>query len=221
MAPMAAATPSEIKQLYARPTLAECIEAHLDEARDWFKCAETRALITAATPATRQWLEDNKEHYAANLKRTAGAWRGELAPTPDDAKHRARLRGLGYQVYEHGLLNFLERLTENGAVAGALPLKIRVLATDGNTIPVLEQLFMNDGAFLDLAGLARQFGLSDRTAPRKARDCQLIRLTSVGLLIAKTDGRGYSISLGPVAEIFYRDVFAVMLKQFEKDMDGP
>lgn len=196
------------------------VRDHLDETRSWFSRKETIALIEDAVPATRQWLEGNEEHYPASLTRTEGPWRMPVKPTEDGGKRRARVRGLGYQVYENGLLNFLDRLSSVGVVDKPIPIEIRALATDSDTIPVIEQLVMDDDSYLDLVGLAAQFGLSQRTAPAKARDRQLIRLVSVGLLLARTDGRGYAITLGPVAKIFYRDIFAVMLEKFEKEMDG-
>jgi hypothetical protein len=140
MAPIAATKPDQISS----------IRNHLDETRAWFSRKETIAQIEDVVPATQQWLEDNEEHYPPSLTRTAGPWRTIPQPTSDAGKRRARLRGLGYQVYEHGMLNFLDRLSDVGVVEKPVPIEIRALATDSDTIPVIEQLIMDENGSFDL-----------------------------------------------------------------------
>ncbi len=149
MAPIAATKPDQISS----------IRNHLDETRAWFSRKETIAQIEDVVPATQQWLEDNEEHYPPSLTRTAGPWRTIPQPTSDAGKRRARLRGLGYQVYEHGMLNFLDRLSDVGVVEKPVPIEIRALATDSDTIPVIEQLIMDENGSFDLVELDAQFGL--------------------------------------------------------------
>ncbi len=201
----------------------EDVLEHIDIMREWFKRSDTLAELKNQTNLTLQWLKQNKFSYEPpDFPMQQTPWWKPLEPTGDPVITEIRTVGLRYRIYEHGLIDFLKGLEVRG-VLGEVPCKALTFAVDGNIRAALEQLVLlsKKGApESNLRVIATLFGLSENVKSAKFRDGMLVRLTSMGLLIARYDGENYGVRIGPVATEFYENVYVPMVGEMKSEIKG-
>lgn len=201
------------------------VTEHLDIMRSWFKRSDMSEELNRQVQSTLKWLRENKHRYAAPyFDMQQKPWWSELQATADPVQLEIRNMGLRYMIYEHGLINFIKGLELSGLL-GEVPHEALKFAVDGNIRAALEQLIIlavKDSANQEqnLKSIAERFGLSANTKTAKFRDCGLVRLTSLGLLIGRYDGENYGIRIGPVAFEFYSNVYVPMVSEMQHKIHG-
>lgn len=182
--------------------------------RDWFANEAVLQAIEQAALETLEWLRGNQYSIYADGRQVVEPWFDKTAfgaPLPNEMAEGERHYTLEIKAYEHGVGYFLKRLSELEVYdidyeKGAELVFIRSAELNA----WLRYLVRNSwaGISLNLKGFKDAGDFSPNAPSAHARK-KLQNASALGIaLVEQPNGpQSYSITAGPVAKVFYENVW--------------
>ena len=183
-------------------------------AETFFKKQSVLDEIKACSSVSVEFLRKNKSSYtAAALEQPNKPWWPDLKHTSDERILETRGMNLRGRLWEHGNYDLLRNFEKKH------DFQIDPLVSligDGSTFAIALNLIARkyaDGPTMALAEFSALYGYSDSSGDDKARDAKLVPLVEIGLFSARFKSQ-WAISIGPVSEAFFDNIYFPMIKDF-------
>ena len=201
---------------------ADAVRHSCEIARDWYLKQHVSATVRSVAHEVRKWLSSNKSSTDKRGDQKSGEpWFSRVSFTDDPDRLDIRTAQFRMRLYGHGTRYMLNRMVER-ELLGEGALNFFREATGFECMAIHEQLVANllagVHAPLTQEDVKNRFDFSEGTNATKVRP-RLVRMATFGLWHVRADAR-FSITLGPVAEIFHREVFSPVRSEFISRIQG-
>jgi hypothetical protein len=193
-------------------------------AKKWWEDEANLEKVRLLAHDVRRWLRVNKQRTDKKGDEKSEPWWEELPATENPERYDLRHSLLRQLVFGTGLRRLLNRMVNEQLLSDGAYNFIDE-ATNFAPMALHEELMAyrlseKPGTTLTLEDVKDRFGLSEGTNSTKKRPFTL-RMATFGLWTVIMDKENhYAISLGPVAEIFHREVFTPVRVEFEERIRG-
>lgn len=205
---------------------AENAYERIEAANAWYSQMSTTESVRALAREVRTWLSTNKYSTDERGDEVSKPWWKKLPISDDDDRVDVRRSLLRGKIFGHGQRRLLNRmindrlLDEEGYdhIEGAVN-RFNAMAVHDELVGYL--LSEQPNTTISLKDLRDRFEYSEKYNPARLRDPIVVRMAVFGLwkVIVDNENR-FAISLGPVGEMFFREVFSPVRKEFEPRMKG-
>jgi hypothetical protein len=200
----------------------KCIEA----VNEWYSQASTNDAVRALAREVRAWLSTNRYSTDKRGDEVSKPWWPQLPFSNDDDRIDVRRSLLRGKIFGHGQRRLLNRMTSNDLLGDGAYELIDGAANQYNAMAVHDELVgyvlsEDPKKTISLKDVRDRYGYSEKYKPTRLRDPLVVPMATFGLWKVKVDNENrFAISLGLVGEIFFREVFSPVRKEFEPRIKG-
>jgi hypothetical protein len=206
----------------------EQVRKAIEVVNSWYLQDDTITQLRSLVSEVKRWLEQNKQKTNKRGEPQSGEpWIGidQFDLTSDLDRLDLRRSALRDLIWGNGMRRLLNMMIESGLFKEE-PYDLIEDATDFAPKALHEDLLgyklspTRVNKALSVRELMDRYGFSEGTNSTKMRNT-LVRMAAFGLWKVEVDDKDhFAIRLGPVAEMFHKQVFSPVRKAFEPRING-